>query len=290
MCDSDDLDAMNTIRPVRLSRRRFGLLATATGVAAMLPAIGRAASVTGSALTIRTPDGLCDAYFAHPRSGTHPGVLMWPDIFGLRPTFCRMARRLAGSGYAVLVVNPFYRIKKAPTSPPHADLTDPAIRSELLSMMHSLTPSATVSDARVLVPWLAEQPAVSKTRKLATTGYCMGGPFTLRTAAAFPEQIGAGATFHGASLVTDRPDSPHLLIRHIKAQYLMAIAQSDDAKQPEAKVILRKAFAQAHLQAEIEVYPGTQHGWCVPDSRVYNHAQAERAWARQLVLLRRALA
>jgi len=290
MCDQDDLDEMNYARPSALSRRQFGLLSMGAGLASLLSPPANAAPITGAPVDIRTPDGVCDAYFTHPAAGTHPGVLMWPDIFGLRPTFQRMADRLAQSGYAVLVVNPFYRVKKAPTSPPHPDFNDPATRQELMHLMGTLTPEVTVTDARALVPWLNSQQAVSQTRKMASTGYCMGGPFTLRTAAEFPDRIGAGATFHGAALVTDGPDSPHLLIPRIKAQYLMAIAESDDKKQPDAKTILRDAFAKAHLRAEIEVYPGTMHGWCVPDSRVYNHDEAERAWARQLVLLERALA
>ena len=290
MCDQDDFEAMDYARKAKLSRRQFGVLATGTGLVSLLPKAARAAEVTGAPVAVRTPDGLCDAYFTHPRAGVHPGVLMWPDIFGLRPTFERMADRLAQSGYAVLVVNPFYRTRRAPTSPPHADFSDPATRAMLLGLMDSLTPERTVTDARAFVPWLDERRAVSKTRKMASTGYCMGGPFTLRTAAVFPERIGAGATFHGAALVTDRPDSPHRLIPEIRAQYLMAIAASDDRKQPDAKLILREAFARAHLAAEIQVYPGTQHGWCVPDSRVYDPVQAEKAWVRQLVLLKRALA
>ena len=290
MCDDHDLEEMDYARRIALSRRQFGLLTVGAGLASLLPSPADAAPVTGTPVDIRTPDGICDAYFTHPTSGRHPGVLMWPDIFGLRPTFQRMADRLAQSGYAVLVVNPFYRIRKAPTSPPHPDFNDPATRKELLGMMESLAPAITVTDARALVPWLEAQAAVSKTRKMASTGYCMGGPFTLRTAAEFPGRIGAGATFHGAALVTDRPDSPHLLIPRIEAQYLMAIAASDDQKQPEAKTILRETFAKAHLRAQIEVYPGTQHGWCVPDSRVYNHEEAEKAWARQLDLLKSALA
>jgi carboxymethylenebutenolidase len=290
MCDQDDFEAMDYAGNAKLSRRQFGALAAGTGLVSLLPRRARAAEVTGAPVTVRTPDGLCDAYFTHPRTGVHPGVLMWPDIFGLRPTFERMADRLAESGYAVLVVNPFYRTRPAPTSPPHADLSNPVTREMLFGLMHSLTPEHTVTDARAFVPWLDEQRAVSRKRKMASTGYCMGGPFTLRTAAAFPERIGAGATFHGVALVTDRPDSPHRLIPEIRAQYLMAIAASDDQKQPDAKTILREAFARAHLAAEIEVYPGTQHGWCVPDSRVYDPAQAEKAWARQLVLLKRALA
>lgn len=290
MCDNHDFDEMNYARDVALSRRQFGLLSVGAGLASLLPAPANAAPVTGSPVAIRTPDGLCDAYFTHPAQGTHPGVLMWPDIFGLRPTFERMADRLAQSGYAVLVVNPFYRVKRAPTSPPHPDFSDPATRKNLMDMMAALTPKVTVTDARALVPWISSQPAVSETRKMASTGYCMGGPFTLRTAAEFPDRIGAGATFHGAALVTDGPDSPHLLIPRIRTQYLMAIAASDDQKQPEAKTVLREGFARARLRAEIEVYPGTMHGWCVPDSRVYNHDAAERAWARQLALLESATA
>jgi carboxymethylenebutenolidase len=290
MCDHHDFDEMEYARRDGLSRRQFGLLTVGAGLAALLPPPADAAPITGRSVDIRTPDGVCDAYFTHPTAGTHPGVLMWPDIFGLRPTFQHMADRLAQSGYAVLVVNPFYRIKRAPTSAPHPSLDDPATRKELMGMMASLTPTITVTDARAFVPWLDSQPAVSRTRKMASTGYCMGGPFTLRTAAEFPQRIGAGATFHGAALVTDGPDSPHLLIPRIEAQYLMAIAASDDERQPEAKTLLRAAFAKAHLQAEIEVYPGTIHGWCVPDLQVYNPEEAEKAWARQLVLLKRALA
>ena len=290
MCDQDDFDRMDYARGSALSRRQFGLLTVGAGLASLLPPPADAAPVTGTAVDIRTPDGVCDAYFTHPTAGSHPGVLMWPDIFGLRPTFQHMADRLAQSGYAVLVVNPFYRIGKAPTSPPHPDFNDPAIHQRLTGMMASLTPQITVTDAHAFVPWLDRQPMVSRTRKMASTGYCMGGPFTLRAAAEFPERIGAGATFHGAALVTDKPDSPHLLIPRIRAQYLMAIAESDDRKQPEAKTVLRKAFAEAHLPAEIAVYPGTMHGWCVPDSRVYNHDEAEKAWGRQLELLKKALA
>jgi carboxymethylenebutenolidase len=290
MCDHDDFDEMNYARGIALSRRQSGLLTMGAELASLLPPPAHAAPVAGGPVDIRTPDGVCDAYFTHPVTGTHPGVLMWPDVFGLRPTFQRMADRLAQSGYAVLVVNPFYRLKRAPTSPPNPDFNDPVTRNELMAIMGTLTPEVTVTDAHVLVPWLGSQPAVSKVRKMASTGYCMGGPFTLGTAAEFPDRIGAGATFHGAALVTARSDSPHLLIPQIEAQYLVAIAEGDDKKQSDAKNILRQTFAKAHRQAEIEVYPGTMHGWCVPDSSVYNHDQAERAWVRLLVLLERALA
>jgi carboxymethylenebutenolidase len=273
-----------------LSRRQFGALSMGAGLISMIPPVANAAEVTGADVDIKTADGTCDAYFVHPTKGPSPGVLVWPDIFGLRPTFKDMARRLAESGYAVLVINPFYRVQKAPTSAPNPDFNDPATRKALMGLMGALTPETAVTDAKAFVPWLDRQAAVSKQHKLATTGYCMGGPFTVRTAAAFPDRIGAGATFHGAALVTDKPDSPHLLIPKIKAQYLIAIAESDDKQQPDAKTVLRDTFAKANLPAEIEVYEGTMHGWCPPDSRVYNHDQAEKAWARQLALFKKALA
>ncbi|HTX24522.1 MAG TPA: dienelactone hydrolase family protein [Steroidobacteraceae bacterium] len=273
-----------------ISRRHFGALTVGTGLVSLLPPVANAVEVEQSEVEIRTPDGTADAYFVHPVKGAHPGVLVWPDIFGLRPAFRQMGKRLAQSGYAVLVVNPFYRTKRAPTAPEHPDFNDPATRQALTALMASLTPERVVTDAKAFIPYLDSQRAVHKRRKMATTGYCMGGPFTLRTAATFPDRIGAGASFHGANLVTDGPDSPHLLVPKIKAQFLIAIAENDDKRQPEAKTVLREAFAQAHLRAEIDVYAGAMHGWCAIDSRVYNHDQAELAWSRMLALFETTLA
>ena len=291
MCDHDALDDMVKYRlRMGLSRREFGRLTLGAGLVAALPAAADALAVKDAEVEIKSADGTADAYFVHPEKGSHPAVLIWPDIFGLRPAFRQMAKRLAESGYAVLVINPFYRIKKAPTAPEHPDFNDPPTRDALMALMHTLTPQTAVTDAKAFVPWLDAQAAVSGKHKMATTGYCMGGPFTLRTAAAFPQRIGAGATFHGGGLVTDKPDSPHLLIPKIRAQYLFAIAANDDQRQPEAKDVLRDAFAKAKLPAEIEVYAGTMHGWCPPDSQVYNPEQAEKAWSRMLVLFKKALA
>jgi len=294
MCDNDALDDMVEYQLRRgLSRRQFGAALTiGAGLVSLLPAaaVGADVAVTESEVDIKTPDGTADAYFVYPSKGSHPGVLIWPDIFGLRPAFKQMGKRLAESGYAVLVINPFYRTKRAPVVPEHADMDDPATRTTLMDLMHSLSATTTVTDATAFVGWLDGQPAVSKKRKLGTTGYCMGGPLTMRTAAAFPERIGAGASFHGGGLVTDKPDSPHLLIPKMKAQYLFAIAENDDKRQPEAKDVLREGFDKAKLHAEIEVYAGTLHGWCPIDSKVYNHDQAEKAWGRMLVLFQSALA
>ena len=289
MCDNHDMSEFAQ-RATDVSRRRFGAFAVGTGLAMMLPPLANAADLAEADVDIKTPDGTADAFFVHPKQGKHPAVLIWPDIFGLRPTFKDMARRLADSGYSVLVVNPFYRVQKAPTAPEHPNFQDPATRDALMGLMNSLSPMSEATDAKAFVTWLDAQPAVDKKKKMGTTGYCMGGPFTLRTAAAFPDRVGAGASFHGGGLVTGKPDSPDLLIPRIKAQFLFAIAENDDQRQPEAKTVLRDAFAKASLPAEIEVYAGAQHGWCPPDSQVYNHDQAEKAWSRMLVLFKTALA
>jgi carboxymethylenebutenolidase len=190
----------------------------------------------------------------------------------------------------VLVVNPFYRTKKAPTAPEKADFNDPATRDMLFGLKATLSPATARTDAEAFITWLDGQSAVDKKRKVGTTGYCMGGPLVFETAAKRADRIGAAATFHGGGLVTDQPDSPHLLIPKMKAHFLIAIAENDDQKQPDAKNVLRDAFEKAHLPAEIEVYAGTMHGWCPPDSPVYNEAAAEKAWSRLLALFQTALA
>lgn len=291
MCDNDSMDDMieYQLKSAQLSRRRFGALTLGTGMVSLLPVAASAAWVEDAEVDIKTPDGTADAYFVHPTDGVYPGVLMWPDIFGLRPAFKHMARRLAEAGYAVLVVNPFYRTKRAPTSPENPDFNDPPTRAALMGLMGSLTPETTVTDARAFVAWLDSQPAVDHKRRMGTMGYCMSGPFTLRTAAALPDRIGAGASFHGGGLVTDKPDSPHLLIPKVKAGFLIAIASNDDQRQPEQKTVLRETFDKAKVPAEVEVYAGALHGWCPPDSRVYNDEQAEKAWSRMLALFKTSL-
>jgi carboxymethylenebutenolidase len=291
MCEKDDLDEMYEISRSRdLSRRQFGALTLGASLTAMLPRLADAAETTESEVEIKTPDGSCDAYIVHPVKGRYPAVLIWPDIFGLRPTFRQMGKRLAESGYTVLVINPFYRTKKAPTAPEHPDFGDPATRQALMSLAGTLSPATALTDATAFVAYLDAQPSVDKKKKMGTTGYCMGGPFVMRTAAAFPDRVGAGATFHGGGLATDKPESPHLLIPKMKAHFLIAIAENDDASQPDAKNILKDSFAKAKLPAEIEVYAGTKHGWCPPDSQVYNAEQAEKAWGRMMVLFKTALA
>jgi carboxymethylenebutenolidase len=287
MCEHDDLDEF--ARRGELTRRQFGAMALGAGLAAMLPKSAHAEETSGKDVQIVTPDGVADAFIAHPQKGTFPAVLIWPDIFGLRPAFRAVATRLAESGYTALVINPFYRTRKAPTAPEHADFNDPATRDALMALAHSLTPATAATDARAFVGYLDTHPAVDMKKKAGTIGYCMGGPLVLRTAAARADRIGAAATFHGGGLVTKDADSPHLLIPQTKAHYLIAIAANDDEKDPNAKTVLRETFERAHLPAEVEVYAGTQHGWCPPDSPVYNRDQAEKAWARLLVLFKDSL-
>jgi carboxymethylenebutenolidase len=292
MCDQDSFGDMLSYsrRADVVSRRQFGALSVGAGLTMMLPPVANAADIVESDVEIKTTNGSADAYLVHPASGKSAGVLMWPDIFGLRPAFRMMGKRLAEAGYTVLVPNPFYRIKRAPIVPPGASFQDEATRNTLMGMMQSLTPTTQQTDARAFIPFLDQQASIDRKRKLATTGYCMGGPIAFRTAATFPGRVGALASFHGANLVSNNPDSPHLLIPSMKAAALIAIAANDDEKQPEAKNVLRESFAKAKLAAEIEVYAGTMHGWCPPDSAVYNEAQAEKAWGRMLDLFKKSLA
>jgi carboxymethylenebutenolidase len=288
MCD-DHTDADNTdyLRKANLTRRQFGAVSAGAGLAWLFPRAANAQEVLASNIDVTTPDGVADCYFVHPATGAHPGVVIWPDAFGLRPAKMQMGRRLAESGYSVLVVNPYYRTQRAPV----VNTTNFAeARGTLGPLMASLNADTHTRDARAFVSFLDSQPSVDRNRKMGTMGYCMGGPITMRTAAAIPDRIGAAASFHGGGLVTAAADSPHLLVPRMQAQYLFAIAANDDQSQPEAKDVLRAAFAQAGLRAEIEVYAGAMHGWCPPDSTVYDEALAERAWSRLMALFESALA
>jgi len=287
MCDQDHFeDDRKHFEALGLvTRKQFGIMLGA-GVAMMLPQVANAVTVADSDVTVTTPDGSADCYFVHPASGTAPGVLIWPDIFGLRPALRQMGKRLAESGYSVLVVNPFYRTQKAPTATQGA--ATPI--QEVMPLARTLNETTHMTDAKAFVGWLDKQPSVAKNKKIGTQGYCMGGPMAFRTAAAVPERVGAVATFHGGGLVTDAPNSPHLQASKSKAQFLVCVAANDDARAPKDKEVLKETFAKANLPAEIEVYTGAAHGWCPPDTTVYNEAQAEKAWSRLLVLYGKALA
>jgi carboxymethylenebutenolidase len=287
MCDQDHFeDDLKEFEAKGLvTRRQFGVLLGA-GVSMLLPQVVNAVAVTESEVTVKTPDGMCDAYFVHPATGTAPAVLVWPDIFGLRPAFRQMGKRLAESGYSVLVVNPFYRTKKAPTAENGAATAIPS----LMPLAQSLTATTQMTDAKAFIAWLDMQPSVAKNKKVGTQGYCMGGPIAFRTAAAVPDRVGAVASFHGGGLVTPNADSPLTQAAKTKAQFLVAIAANDDMRAPDEKNVIKETFMKANLPAEVEVYAGAAHGWCPPDSGVYNMASAEKAWTRLMELYKKALA
>jgi carboxymethylenebutenolidase len=286
MCDQDHFEKDRQEYEARglVTRREFGVMMGA-GMAMMLPQVRNAVAVTESEVTVKTPDGTADCYFVHPTTGTAPAVLVWPDIFGLRPAFRQMGKRLAESGHSVLVVNPFYRVKKAPTADAGAATPIP----QLIPLAQALTDTTKTTDAKAFIAWLDQQASVAKNRKVGTQGYCMGGPIAFLTAAAVPDRVGGVASFHGGGLVTTMPNSPHLQASKTKAQFLIAIAENDDKTAPNDKTVLKDTFAKAGLSAEIEVYPAA-HGWCPPDSGVYNKEQSEKAWTRLLELYKKALA
>ncbi len=287
-------------QPGDIARRDFVALSVAACLAGSAAAAGLAVVETN--VEVKTPDGTCDAAFIHPKTGSHPGVLIWPDAFGLRPSMSEMAKRIAAEGYSVLVPYPFYRVAKAPFSDASSDAStfsfqNPDDMAKLRPLMASVNaPGNAEKDAVAYVAFLDAQKEVNKAKKIGTQGYCMGGPLVVKTAAVLPDRIGAGASFHGGGLVTDKPDSPHLLAPKIKARMYFAVASNDDARQPDAKDKLKEAFAAAKVPAEIEVYSGALHGWCVPDmpmqngAPIYNKPDAERAWGKLVALYKAALA
>jgi carboxymethylenebutenolidase len=285
MCDKDHFAESVAEYEARglITRRQFGVF-VAAGVAMMLPESADAQNTAEREVEIKTPDGTCDAYFVYPASGTGAAVIVWPDIFGLRPAMRNMGKRLAGAGYAVLVPNPFYRAGK-----PNATGATPI--KEMFAFRKGMTQATDMTDAKALIAWLDQQPQVNRNRRIGTQGYCMGGPMTFNTAAAVPDRVGAVASFHGGGLVNamDPANSPHVLAAATKASFLIAVAENDDKQNPKEKDVLRETFAKAGRPAEIEVYAAA-HGWCPPDTQVYNEKEAERAWARLLALYKQALA
>ena len=282
-----------------LSRRDFIAMSVAAGIVAAAGSASAAMPVVESDVSVKTPDGMCDAAFIHPTTGSHPGVIIWPDAFGLRPSMRDIGKRIAAEGYSVLVPNPFYRLAKAPViqDPSSFNFQNPADMAKLGPLMGSINAAgAAEQDAVAFVAFLDAQKEVNKSKKIGTQGYCMGGPLVVRTAAAVPSRVGAGGSFHGGGLVSDKPESPHLLAPKIKARMYFGIASNDDMRQPDAKDKLKEAFAAAKVPAEIEVYPGALHGWCVPDMPlqngmpIYSKPDAERAWGKLVALYKAGLA
>lgn len=283
MCDAKSVEAIG------VDRRQFGALAAGATAAALWPMAAVAkGNLASRDVQIQTAAGTIDAYFTAPSEGQHPAVLIWPDIRSLRPAFRLMAERLAAEGYAVLCVNPFYRWNEGPALKEEESFSDEAARARLFGWMRQMTPTLVQSDARDCFAWLDGQEAVDKSKKAAVTGYCMGGPMAVHTAAALPERIAAVASFHGGGVGTDQPDSPHLLISGTQAAYLFAIAEDDDAKDPQEKIRLNSVLEPRPQWHEVAVYPA-KHGWCPPDGMAYDEQQAEKAWRRMLVMLKAAI-
>lgn len=274
----------------KVSRREFGALTLAAAVALSMPRAANALDVTGVQVDVSTPDGVDDCWLAHPTTGKHPAVIVWPDARGQREVYRQIAARLAEHGYSVLVHNPYYRGKRVPVLPEGADARDPATTAVLRPLLAQINKATDVADAKALMAFLDAHPSVDTSRKAGTLGMCLGGPITIRTAAAFPERIGAAASFHGVRLVTDEDDSPHRLVAGTHAQYVIAIAEDDDQREPAAKDELRKAFDAAQLTADVEVYAGAMHSWTTADSPVHNPEQAERAWSKMIAAFAAGLA
>lgn len=274
-----------------INRRTFGVGAMA-GAAAACTSVETGASeqaangVQHRMVTFATSDGTMDGEFFHPASGSHPGVILWPDIAGIRPAKRQMAERLAMAGYAVLLANPYYRDVAGQQFEDFADFAGNGGWGKVTPWRSKFDAKTISTDASACAGWLMKQAEVDSDRGIGTQGYCMTGSFAVIAPSA-DEHIHAGASFHGGGLVRDGEGSPHRLLRE-DAHYLIAISQDDDAKAPEAKTALRSAADASGTTAEIEVYPA-DHGWCVPDSPAYDEPQAERAWARLLALYREAL-
>ena len=273
-----------------LNRREFASLGAGAAALVTLPGCATAAEAPTASrmVVIDTPDGKADAFFVYPKKGKHPAVIMWPDIAGLRDAYKTMGTRLAAAGYAVLVVNQYYRSSPAPILASLMEWRTPAGQEKLKPMIGAITPSGTTTDAAAFVSWLDAQKEVNAKKRIGSCGYCMGGPFTVRTAFANPARVGAAASFHGGGLVGDAADSPINLIAKTRAAYLIAIAKNDDERAPKEKTQLRAAADAAKRPAEIEVYPA-QHGWCTLDAPIYDRAQAEKAWGRMLALFKKSL-
>ncbi len=276
-----------------VSRRDLGVLAGAATVAACAPS-----DVTGSddvapdlakldlvesAVSFDTADGTMDAFIVHPAEGQFPGVLLWPDIASIRESKRNMARRLAGEGYAVLVLNPYYRDVQGEQFADFATFIEAEGFQKVRPWREKLSSFAVKRDAEAAVAWLDAQDAVDSSRGIGAQGYCMGGPFTVYSTSAVPDRVKAAASFHGGGLVREDDESPHILLADTQAGYLFAIAQDDDAESPGDKTALAAAAEEAGRPAKVEVYEG-DHGWTVPDSRAYAEAAAEQAYADLLEL------
>ncbi|MEL1249050.1 dienelactone hydrolase family protein [Aurantiacibacter gilvus] len=283
MCELDQVAAMP-----KVTRRQFGAMGAAGAVAACAPMDSSASATSGlveTAVSFPATGGTFDGVFIHPASGSHPAVILWPDIAGLRPAKIMMGRRLAEAGYAVLVANPYYRSVSGQQFEDFDAWREGGGFQTVGPWMQANTPAAIAETAGAVVAWLDAQDAVDTSRGIGNQGYCMTGSWTIRAAAAVPSRVKAAASFHGGGLVGEGPDAPVNLLRSMApdAGALIAIARNDDAQAPTDKDALAAAGEAAAADVHVEVYDG-DHGWTVLDSPVYAEAEAERAWDALLAL------
>ena len=243
-------------------------------------------------INISTHDGVCDTFIAHPDTGAHPAVILFMDAFGPREYLYQMAQKLASHGYYVLLPNMFYRVK----SPPVIDIPFPlkpadmpAAVDQIMALLKTLTPEMAMRDVDALIDFLAAQENVLQ-GKIGTTGYCMGGALSLRTAARHPEKVAAAASFHAGNLASESPDSPHLLLNKIAAEIYIASADHDKSMPPEQIDRLNTALTTIHAKHQSELYNDAIHGFTMADLPAYNAAALERHWENLLPLLARNLA
>jgi carboxymethylenebutenolidase len=293
MCDESKLAdwAKQTI-----SRRQFGALTGAAALAACASGESAtnaqvpAAGLKERGVNFPTADGTMDGFFVQPESGNHPAVILWPDIASIREAKRSIARKLAAAGYAVLVVNPYYRDVTGEQFADFAAFIADGGFQKVGPWRGKLNPQAIMRDTAAIVDWLDRQEGVDQAKGIGTQGYCMGGPFTVWAAAAVPSRVKAAASFHGGGLVRkDNPMSPHALLGKVDAALLIAVAQDDDAKAPADKTTFADAAKAADVAATVTVYPGN-HGWMVPDSPAYDATAAARGEADLKALYAAALA
>jgi carboxymethylenebutenolidase len=274
-----------------LSRRSFGVLAAAAG-ATLVDTIGAYAAapkISETDVVVNTEDGRADAALFHPTgSGFWPGVVMFPDELGLRPAFRDMGRALAAAGYAVLIPNPYYRTRKAPVLAGSFDFNNPADQAKLADLRAGISPAGAELDQQNWIAYLDNLTMVPKRIKIGVVGYGRGGVEVVQMAALRPDRVGAACSFYGSDLVTDRPDSPHLLAPRIRAKSYFGIAKNDAARQPGLKDKLVAAYAAVNNPAKVDVY-AADYGWCPKGSSAFNRAESERAWNQMLAMYKAAL-
>jgi carboxymethylenebutenolidase len=245
--------------------------------------------MSGQRVDLRTADGVMDTYtFKPPGDGPWPAVIVYMDAFGIRPQLDDMAQRLASNGYFVVVPNLYYRSGPFAPFDPKLVFGEGPERQRFLGMIQSIDPTKIMRDTSAVLDHLDAEP-VAREGRIAAVGYCMGGGYAISALGTFPERVAAAASFHGASLATDKVDSPHLLARNIRGRLYVGVAGIDPGFPQEQRERLEKALAEAGVDYTLEVYEGAKHGFAVTGHLVYDRDASERHWTRLIELLNETL-